>query len=113
MIGRQIALLGYQRQPALQPDEHMALQLLRIVQEALSNAIKHSRATKLAVRFEADRRFLRVIVSDNGTGIAGGNIAGAHGLSGIRKRAHDIQDRPGDLAARRPRGVREQPLFPR
>lgn len=75
---------------ALQPDEHLALQLLRIVQELLSNVIKHSHATRLTVRFEADRRYLRVIVSDNGAGFAGEHATAGHGLSGIRKRAHEI-----------------------
>ena len=75
---------------ALQFDEHVALQLLRIVQEVLSNVIKHSRATKLTVRFEADRRHLRVIVADNGAGFAGEQAGAGHGLPGIRKRAHEI-----------------------
>jgi signal transduction histidine kinase len=76
---------------ALQPDEHMALQLLRIVQEALSNVIKHSRATELSVGFEADDRYLRITVSDNGAGFQGGYANAGHGLSGIRKRAHGIR----------------------
>jgi signal transduction histidine kinase len=65
----------------LQPDEHSTLQLLRIVQEALSNAIKHSRATELRVRFEADPRHLRIIVADNGSGFNGGGLSRV-GLSG-------------------------------
>ena len=84
----------------LRPDEHSALQLLRIVQEALSNAIKHSGATELRVRFESDERHLRILVADNGSGFgthgsATRSAGGGHGLAGLRKRAHDLS---GDVA---------------
>ena len=83
----------------LRPDEHSALQLLRIVQEALSNAIRHSRATELRVRFESDEWHLRILVADNGSGFGDpGSPAGmpaGHGLAGLRKRAHAMS---GDVA---------------
>ncbi len=103
---------------ALQPDEHCALQLLRIVQEALSNAIKHSGATEVRMRFEADQSYLRIIAADDGCGFGAGSAgatagvaeataagtAGAgssvrrplpgHGITGLRKRAHALG---GDL----------------
>jgi signal transduction histidine kinase len=75
---------------ALQPDERTALQLLRIVQEVLSNVIKHSRATRLTVRFEADSRHLSIVIADNGEGFSGERDGRGRGLSGIRKRAYEI-----------------------
>jgi signal transduction histidine kinase len=77
----------------MQPDERTAMQLLRIVQESLSNVIRHSGATRVAVRFEADRDRFRITVADNGRGFeakAPGTAGRGHGLSGIRARAHDI-----------------------
>jgi signal transduction histidine kinase len=84
----------------LRPDEHSALQLLRIVQEALSNAIKHSGATELRVRFESDERHLRILVADNGSGFGdhgppARTAASGLGLAGLRKRAHALS---GDVA---------------
>ena len=76
-----------------QPDERTAMQLLRIVQEALSNVIRHSGATEVSVRFEAGGDRFRITVADNGRGFqadAAGGLRRGHGLSGIRARAHDI-----------------------
>lgn len=47
-----------------------ALQLYRIAQEAISNAIRHGNATEIIIRLElADRRRARLIIRDNGSGI--------------------------------------------
>lgn len=75
---------------ALHPDEHAALQVLRIVQEILANVIKHSKASWLKVSFEVENGFFRVAVSDNGTGFPADRPRTGLGLSGIRKRARDL-----------------------
>ena len=47
-----------------------ALQLYRIAQEAISNAIRHGNATEIVLSLElADRRRARLVIRDNGTGI--------------------------------------------
>ena len=53
-------------QPMLHPS--VEIQLLRIVQEALSNIRKHAQATEAAVRFHSTNGVLHVAVSDNGNG---------------------------------------------
>src|SRR5690606_35140352 len=76
-----------------QPDERTAMQLLRIVQEALSNVIRHSGATEVSVRFEARGDRFRITIADNGRGFQANAPGGGRrglGLSGIRARAHDI-----------------------
>jgi DNA-binding LacI/PurR family transcriptional regulator/signal transduction histidine kinase len=50
-------------------DSEKALQLYRIVQEALANARKHSRAKEIKVGLYMDRETVSVEVSDNGIGI--------------------------------------------
>ena len=57
----------------------------RLVQEGLTNALKHANATQaeVLVRYEADA--VELVVRDNGTG--GGNGGGSgHGLVGMRER---------------------------
>jgi signal transduction histidine kinase len=57
----------------------------RIVQEALTNALKHARATTVDVRVRYGERELDLTVADDGVG-AGSNHAGGHGLVGMRER---------------------------
>ena len=58
----------------------------RIVQEAVTNALRHSGATRLVVRLAWSAAELEVLVEDDGRGLAGAGTAG-HGLRGIRERA--------------------------
>jgi signal transduction histidine kinase len=61
------------------------LSAYRIVQEGLTNALKHAHATHahVHIRYAADD--LRIQVSDDGDGAAGGDGLG-HGLVGVRER---------------------------
>ncbi|WP_395511396.1 sensor histidine kinase [Streptomyces racemochromogenes] len=58
----------------------------RVVQEALTNVVKHAGASAVDVLLEYGPRELAVRVTDDGRGAAGG-AAGGHGLIGIRERA--------------------------
>ncbi|MFD3530900.1 sensor histidine kinase [Streptomyces sp. NPDC058664] len=57
----------------------------RIVQEALTNVVKHADARTVDVRLARADGVLRVTVTDDGRGPRGG--PGGHGLVGIRERA--------------------------
>ncbi|MGI5238027.1 sensor histidine kinase [Dactylosporangium sp. CA-139066] len=59
----------------------------RIVQEALTNAVRHAGAAR--VRIEAGPRGpdLRVVVRDDGCGPPAGGFTAGHGLHGMRERA--------------------------
>ncbi|KQX14239.1 histidine kinase [Streptomyces sp. Root431] len=57
----------------------------RIVQEALTNVVKHARARTAEVRLAHAEGVLRVTVTDDGRGPQAG--VGGHGLVGIRERA--------------------------
>ncbi|MFE5493886.1 sensor histidine kinase [Streptomyces virginiae] len=59
----------------------------RIVQEALTNVVKHARARRVGVRLHHGARELAVTVTDDGRGRAGGGAGGGHGLIGIGERA--------------------------
>jgi signal transduction histidine kinase len=57
----------------------------RIVQEGLTNALKHAHATQAEVALEYASDQLRIEVSDNGHG-ATGSAGHGHGLIGIHER---------------------------
>ncbi len=71
---------------SIRPSDESALQLLRFVQEALANAIRHSRANRLGVRFAVEGDQCRVTIADNGVGIDAARPPG-RGLPGMRRRA--------------------------
>lgn len=64
-----------------------ALTVYRIVQEALSNAIRHANATNIDVAIESDARRVLVVVRDDGMGLsADWTRPGRFGLRGLRER---------------------------
>jgi two-component system sensor histidine kinase UhpB len=64
----------------------------RIVQEALTNILRHAHATKVDIRVEGSESELRVSVTDNGKGISEDDISHptSLGLMGMQERAHRI-----------------------
>lgn len=73
---------------ALVKDDVVATALFRIVQESLTNVVRHSGATSVQVRLVCDGSDLVLTVRDNGTGIAGGARVGSGiGLVSMRERA--------------------------
>jgi signal transduction histidine kinase len=57
----------------------------RLVQEGLTNALKHARATRAEVLVSYGIGQIEVIVSDDGKGLGNGD-GGGHGLVGMRER---------------------------
>lgn len=60
----------------------------QIAREALSNVIKHARATTVDVSIKCDRatRIARISIADNGNGIASSSPHAGIGLTGLRER---------------------------
>ncbi|OKP95948.1 sensor histidine kinase [Paenibacillus sp. P46E] len=57
------------------------------LKEAITNVVKHSKATLCQVRIEPSRTDLQIMVKDNGTGTRGINLYDkGHGLQGMRER---------------------------
>ena len=69
-------------------------EVYRICREAITNAFRHSRATRIEVALEYGLHELRVLVRDNGCGIDSRVLQwgseGHWGLSGMRERAEQI-----------------------
>jgi len=65
--------------------------LLRIAQEAVTNAVKHARASQVRIHLEMANRKLSLSVADNGRGFeqeeAFSEVGGHFGLLGMRERA--------------------------
>jgi len=69
-------------------DPEVSLHILRIVQEAISNAIRHANADVIEVAILVDGGVLNIRVRDNGVGMdEGRNHGGGHGIGHMYKRA--------------------------
>ena len=69
-------------------DAPKALHLLRVVQEALANAVRHAGATRVLLKVQALAAGVAVSVIDDGRGIGGNGNGGAGvGLASMRRRA--------------------------
>lgn len=68
------------------PADEVAGDLFRIVQEALTNVVKHSAARSAEVGITSTDRELRVTVTDPGPALATGFPSGTHGLVGMGER---------------------------
>ena len=72
------------------------LSAYRILQEGLTNALKHARASQAEVEVHYDATELRLEVRDDGPGIASTDAGLGHGLVGIRER---VKIFGGDMTA--------------
>lgn len=70
-------------------DPERATALFRIVQEALTNALRHAHATEVRIVAREDDGEMRIEVADNGCGIRDADLArpNAFGLIGMQERA--------------------------
>jgi signal transduction histidine kinase/ligand-binding sensor domain-containing protein len=92
----------------------MEANILRIVQEALSNVQRHSGASAARVRVEYGQDKLMLEISDNGDGFAMDEVAarsGHYGLQGMRERAAAL-DASFDLSSGQAKGTRIQLTVP-
>jgi signal transduction histidine kinase len=71
------------------PAEHV-LPLLRVIQEAMTNTLKHAQAQEIMVRIAADANELIIEIRDDGKGFDRSSVRGGKGLTGIEKRARKL-----------------------
>jgi len=91
--------------PAADPDldPESGAELLNLVKEGLSNAVRHSRALRIALTLAADEVTSTLVIADDGVGFdpTVPVAAGHHGLANMRARAAaiggrlDIRSAPG------------------
>jgi signal transduction histidine kinase len=62
------------------PGPEKKLMIFRIVQEALNNAVKHGKATRINITLECNQGIMKLIISDNGIGFDTTKIDQSKGL---------------------------------
>jgi signal transduction histidine kinase/membrane protease YdiL (CAAX protease family) len=63
-----------------------AVAAYRVVQESLTNVVRHAQAGVVRIGFDWSPERLQVVIADDGHGAAGGGSAAGHGLIGMRER---------------------------
>jgi signal transduction histidine kinase len=67
-----------------------SIQVLRIVQEAVQNAVKYSEASQVLIKFHATKKDLVATIHDNGRGFDQETILLGNGLYNMQKRAEEL-----------------------
>jgi signal transduction histidine kinase len=70
------------------PPADVGVAAYRIVQESLTNVVRHAQARSVEVRLHYAARALTVSVTDDGRGAGRGGGAPGYGIAGMRERAH-------------------------
>ena len=96
---------------------HVEMALYRIAQEALQNVARHSEATHAGVQFGPTDGTVRLVVTDDGSGLPEDWLAvaeerGSYGMVGMRERA-DLIGASFTVTSRPGRGTTVEVLLPR
>ncbi|WP_297336754.1 sensor histidine kinase [Algoriphagus sp.] len=67
-----------------------SLHVLRIIQEAVQNAIKYAQASAIKINLTGNEVHFELSISDNGLGFDESQIQAGHGLYNMRKRAEEL-----------------------
>jgi signal transduction histidine kinase len=70
------------------PDPQLETTIYRLVQESLTNIVKHARATEVRVSLASIDGEVRIEVQDNGVGFDPGERTDGFGLAGMRERVY-------------------------
>lgn len=71
-------------------DESIAIALYRVVQESLTNILRHAAARRVAIELEGGAAALRLSIRDDGRGVELGAIRHGLGLLGMRERIEGL-----------------------
>lgn len=75
---------------SVQCNAHTEHHALRIVQESLMNAVRHGKATTIAITSQIEGDITTFTIADNGTGFDTGKKTGGFGITSMRDRARDL-----------------------
>jgi PAS domain S-box-containing protein len=81
-------------------DKNQKLTIFRIIQEALNNAIKHAKASKVSIKILYNATLVEVVIEDNGIGFNLQKVKKGAGLKNIQNRiylingSHNIESAP-------------------
>ena len=83
----------------VEDEEHIpkdvAIALFRVLQEGLTNVLRHAAARSIRVELSSDAHAYRLRLSDDGRGLAPGELDGhqTHGIAGMRQRVRALGGR--------------------
>lgn len=77
--------IGRPIKPAIQT------QLLRMIQEATSNVLKHANATETKIELSSDESGIKLIIADNGVGFDTDSLTEGTGLIHLKKRTSEME----------------------
>jgi PAS domain S-box-containing protein len=85
-------------------DDKISLALFRIIQESLTNIMRHSKASAMSVSLKKLKKNIEMVIEDNGIGIDEDKVSSltSMGLEGIRERAKSAN---GEVTITGERGV--------
>jgi two-component system sensor histidine kinase UhpB len=75
--------------PGLTADGVVSQTIYRVIQEGVTNVLRHAQASSMDIKAVRERTQIRVEVSDDGGGIAPDTVFG-RGLTGMRERARAL-----------------------
>lgn len=70
-------------------NDKFKLNIFRIVQEQLTNILKHAEATKVIIKLRQNKKAIRLVISDNGTGFNAQKKQNGIGIANITSRIKD------------------------
>lgn len=76
-------------------DSEIEINVYRIIQEAIANALKHAKASEVTVQINDLGNELTVMIEDNGKGFAPDRVERGMGLNNIESRAHRVGGQSG------------------
>ncbi len=83
--------IGFEMDQHIQINKGIEDHLFRIVQEALSNALRHARAEKIEIKLHERNDTLRLLISDNGEGFdISVKKQSSYGLSLMKERVNEV-----------------------
>ncbi len=69
----------------------MTMNLFRVFQEGINNAIKHAEATEIEVKIQGDSHEMKLWIQDNGKGFDGNHKQGHYGLGNMKDRVEEMK----------------------
>ncbi|AUP77803.1 hypothetical protein C1H87_03360 [Flavivirga eckloniae] len=72
-------------------NDHVKVNLYRIIQEAIQNIVKHAKATTITINFSLDRNEIQLDIIDDGTGFNSNKESKGIGLLNIKSRVSKLK----------------------
>jgi two-component system sensor histidine kinase UhpB len=71
-------------------DKHLTIQVFRVIQECLTNVVRHAQAHKVQIDLDQQPQLLELKVQDDGVGCDLQTLTRGFGLLGIKERIRSL-----------------------